>query len=563
MTKITRTNVLTGAEGMVKLLDGYGVKHIFGLCGDTSLPFYDALYRLNHSITHILTRDERHASYMADAYARVTGNVGICEGPSGGGATYIIPGVVEANESSIALISITTDVPLSSIGHFPLTELKQEELFKPLTKWNKKINNPKEIGNIVRNAFKESASGRPGSVHICFPFDIQNSEISEDDIWVKKEFYKFPATPLKPDPKKIDQIVSEISKSKNPMVICGGAIKNSNGENELKKFVEKLNIVLATSVTGKGTLADIHSNCLGVIGSNGGVIATREVINKADLIIFIGCRAGSVTTEKWKYPSSKTKIIHIDIDPKVMSANYKTDITLICDAKLALIALNKKIKKNNFKGKTIVETTKKKKFLNFNKLSKINDGLIKPERIVHDLNATLPKETYIVVDAGTPCPYFAAYYKFAKSGKYFVTNRAHGALGYALPASIGVQIGKPRNTVVSVMGDGSFGLAVGELETAVRLKLPIIFIVISNGVYGWIKAGQKSSFEKRYYSVDFSRTNHAAVASAYGLKSWTVKKPKELKKIILEAINHKGPSLIDIISQPLQDAKAPVSEWIA
>ena len=173
MTKVTRTNVLTGAEGMVKLLDGYGVKHIFGLCGDTSLPFYDALYRLNHSITHILTRDERHASYMADAYARVTGSVGICEGPSGGGATYIIPGVVEANESSIALISITTDVPVSSIGHFPLTELKQEELFKPLTKWNKKIDNPKELGNIMRNAFKQSTSGRPGSIHICFPFDIQ------------------------------------------------------------------------------------------------------------------------------------------------------------------------------------------------------------------------------------------------------------------------------------------------------------------------------------------------------------------------------------------------------
>jgi len=126
MAKNLKTNYLTGAEAMVKLLDGHGVKYIFGLCGDTSLPFYDALYRLNHSITHILTRDERHASYMADAYARVTGNVGICEGPSGGGATYIIPGVVEANESSIGLISLTSDVPLSSIGHFPLTELNKK-----------------------------------------------------------------------------------------------------------------------------------------------------------------------------------------------------------------------------------------------------------------------------------------------------------------------------------------------------------------------------------------------------------------------------------------------------
>ena len=194
---------------------------------------------------------------------------------------------------------------------------------------------------------------------------------------------------------------------------------------------------------------------------------------------------------------------------------------------------------------------------------KINHGLIKPERIVHDLNVTLPEDTYIVVDAGTPCPYFAAYYKHKRCGKYFLTNRAHGALGYALPAAIGAQIGKPKSKVVSIMGDGSFGLAVGELETAVRLNLPITFIVISNSVYGWIKAGQKSGFEKRYYSVDFTRTDHAAVASAYGIKSWTVSESNQLIKTIKESLKHNGPTLIDIISQPLQDARAPVSDWIA
>ena len=563
MSKNIKTNYLTGAEAMVKLLDGYEVKYIFGLCGDTTLPFYDALYRLNHSIKHILTRDERSASYMADGYARVTGKVGICEGPSGGGATYIIPGVVEANESSISLISITSDVPTTSIGHFPLTELNQKELFKPLTKWNEKIDNPKNLGNAIRNAFKESTSGRPGACHLCFPFDIQKAEIAEEDIWVNKEFTKFPAKPKSPDPFKIDKIIKEISQSKNPMIICGGAIKNSFAEKELQKLVENINIVLATSVTGKGTLADTHPNCLGVVGSNGGSIHTRDIIKNSDLVIFIGCRAGSVTTEKWQYPNKETRIIHIDADPKVMGANYKTHISLVADAKLTLIELNKKIKKNNFQGKKIVKEAKKKKFYEFIKLSNADKGLIKPERIVKELNNALPEDTYIVLDPGTPCPYFAAYYNFSKSGRYFLTNRAHGALGYALSASIGVQIGQPKNKVVAVMGDGSFGFTVGELETAMRLNLSIIFIVISNSVYGWIKAGQKSSFDKRYYSVDFTRTDHAKVAAAYGLKTWTVKKPKDLKKIISQAIKQKGPCLIDIISQPLQDANAPVSEWIA
>ena len=564
MTKDTRSNYLSGAEALVKLLDQHEVNYIFGLCGDTSLPFYDALYRLNHSIKHILTRDERSASYMADGYARVTGKVGICEGPSGGGATYIIPGVVEANESSISVISITSDVPTTSIGHFPLTELNQKELFKPLTKWNEVLNKPIKLSDNIRKAFKESTSGRPGACHLSFPFDVQKAEISDQDIWVNKKYCKFPSDPIKPDPKKIDLIAKEISKAKNPIIICGGAIKNSFAEKELKKLVEKLNIVLATSVTGKGTLEDSHPNCLGVVGSNGGSLYTREVLRKSDLIIFIGCRAGSVTTEKWQYPNSKSKIIHIDIDPQVIGANYKTHISLVADAKKSLIELNKKIKKNNFNGDKIIKITKKKKFSEFNKLCKEEKGLIKPERIVKEINNVMPDNTYIVVDPGTPCPYFSAYYNFKKSGRYFVTNRAHGALGYALPASIGVQIGRPKNKVVSVMGDGSFGFAVGELETAKRLSLPIIFIVISNSVYGWIKAGQKSSFNKRYYSVDFSRTDHARVAASYGIKTWTVKKPNELKKIISEAIKYKrGPCLIDIISQPLEEAKAPVSEWIA
>ena len=152
--------------------------------------------------------------------------------------------------------------------------------------------------------------------HICFPFDIQKAEVAEEDVWVNKEFTRFPAQPKAPDPLKIDQIIEEISKSKKPMIICGGAIKNSFAEKELQKLVEKTNIVLATSVTGKGTLADTHPNCLGVVGSNGGSTHTREITKNSDLIIFIGCRAGSVTTEKWQYPNKKTKIIHIDVDPK-------------------------------------------------------------------------------------------------------------------------------------------------------------------------------------------------------------------------------------------------------
>ena len=561
--KASKTNSMNGAEAMVRLLEANGVEYIFGLCGDTSLPFYDALCTLDHKIKHILTRDERHASYMAEAYARVTGKIGICEGPSGGGATYIIPGVIEANESSVGLIAITSDVARSSVGKYPLTELRQDELFKPLTKWNAILENAKNLPSLIRKAFRVSSTGRPGATHLCFPIDVQKSEIDPSDIWSQKDFSTFPAWPTRSNKEKIKDFVKIIEQSSKPLIICGGAILFSKAEKIFKEVVEKYNIAVASTISGKGSLEDDHQNYLGVVGSNGAVLETREVVQNADLVIFIGCRAGSVTTEKWQYPNRNQKIIHIDNDPEVISANYKTELSIVSDAKLFLEDLQEIGLQKVFNGTEDIKKSKESKWKNFYNLAKSSSLPIKPERIVSDLNSVLPDDCYIVADAGTPCPYFSAFFKLKKSGKYFLTNRAHGALGYALPAAIGVQIGRPNNRVVSIMGDGSFGLAVGELETAVRLKLPIIFIVLSNSVYGWIKAGQKTSFEERYYSVDFTRTNHAEVAKAYGLDSFRVEKPEDIQKTVEKALSLNKPCLVDIISEPLQDAKAPVSEWIA
>ena len=169
----------------------------------------------------------------------------------------------------------------------------------------------------------------------------------------------------------------------------------------------------------------------------------------------------------------------------------------------------------------------------------------------------------MVADPGTPCPYLSAYFPVRGTGRKLFSNRAHGALGYSLAASVGAHFGRPGVKCVAVMGDGSFGMAVGELETVVRHKLPITVIVISNAVYGWIKAGQKTGYDSRYFSVDFSATDHAAVAAAYGVKSWRVTEPSELAAALKAALACGGPSLVDIIAQPLHEARAPVSEWVA
>ncbi|MHA1158899.1 MAG: thiamine pyrophosphate-binding protein [Alphaproteobacteria bacterium] len=558
---------MTGAEAMVRMLEAHDVRHIFGLCGDTTLPFYDALYRLDHSIEHILTRDERCAAYMADGYARVTGKVGVCEGPSGGGATYILPGLVEASESSVPILAITSDVGTRSRGHYPLTELDQEGLMKPLTKFNTVINHSDAVPDTVRTAFRQMTTGRPGSAHLGFPIDVQRGPSNPADIWADPAHSHYPAYPFGPDPVQIDAAIDALMSARFPAIICGGGILLARGEQAFKTFVETLDIAVATTISGQGSIEETHPNCVGVVGSNGGVAATRELVELADLVVFIGCRAGSVTTERWQVPAKGTRIIHIDSDPEVITSSYRTEVAVVSDARLALLALNAGLAQRpapaGFGGAKAVGAAKKTKWDAFRPYAESNDRPIKPERTIAALRAVLDDDAIIVGDPGTPCPYISAYYELRITGRTLFSNRAHGALGYSLSAAMGACVGAPGKKVVALMGDGSFGFTCGELETAVRKKMPITFIVFSNAAYGWIKAGQKANFGERYFSVDFNRTDHAAIAAAFGVKSWRVEDPDELQTVLSKAVAHDGPTLVDVISQPLSEANAPVSEWIA
>jgi acetolactate synthase I/II/III large subunit len=561
----TQTGTVTGAEAVVEMLKAHSVEILFGLCGDTSLPLYDALARLPHGMRHILARDERSAAYMADGYARVSGKVGVCEGPSGGGATYILPGLSEANESSVPVLCINSDISVSARGRYTLTELDQGALMRPVTKWNAVLDRAEDIPRIFRTAFNQMTSGRPGAAHIALPFDVQKGPVDRSDLWGDASLGRYPSRRGAPDLPLIEHAAKLLEGASHPLFICGGGVVIAGAERELLELSERLSAPVATTISGKGSISEDHPLAVGVVGSNGGTQETRAVVDQADLVIFVGCRAGSVTTERWRHPApGKVKVIHLDVDPAVMGANYPVDVPLVGDAKLALAALNQALSPaERPSAANAVKKAKEEKFSKFRALADSDDKPIKPERLVAEMTRTLDADAILVADAGTPCPYFSAYYPVQKSGRRFFSNRAHGALGYSMAAAIGAHFARPDVKCVSIMGDGSFGFTCGELETAVRYKLPIAFIVISNSTYGWIKAGQKSGYEGRYFGVDFECTDHAAVAAAFGVKSWRVTEPADLAKALKNALAHGGPSLVDVVCQPLQEAKAPVSEWIA
>ncbi|EZP53542.1 thiamine pyrophosphate-binding protein [Delftia sp. RIT313] len=563
------TTAFNGADAMVRMLQLNGVKHIFGLCGDTSLPFYDAMARLDHGMDHILTRDERSAGYMADAYARVTGKVGVCEGPSGGGATYLLPGLAEANESSVPVLGITSDVSVGARGKFPLTELDQQALYRPLTKWNTTIDRVDQIPHAVRSAFRAMTTGRPGATHICLPYDVQKHTLDPADVWAQPGHDHYPAYRSAPDPAAVAEAADRLVAARCPVLICGGGVLIAGASAALDALTTLLNAPVCSSVSGQGSLAGSHPLNAGVVGTNGGVEATRAVVAQADLVMFIGARAGSTTTEHWQMPSRKVTIVHLDVDAMTIGTNYRTDVALVGDALLGLQALHAAVQQRIARrpadaadGAALAATARATKQAFFAPLAASLERPIKPERVVDTLNRLLPARAIVVADPGTPCPYFTAYFDAPQAGRHFITNRAHGALGFAMSAGFGAAIGQPDSVVVAVMGDGSFGFTCGELETIVRRNVPLKMIVFSNSVFGWIKASQKSGYDERYFSVDFNRTHHARVAEAFGVKAWQVHDPADLEAALKAALMHDGPALVDVISQELQDTAVPVSQWM-
>jgi acetolactate synthase-1/2/3 large subunit len=420
----------------------------------------------------------------------------------------------------------------------------------------------------VRTAFARMTRGRPGAAHLGLPLDVQRDvSVSAEDLWAVAEDGEFPSHRTAPDPSTIDSAARALLSARNPLIICGGGPITAGAMDALRRVAEALGCPVATTISGKGSIGESHPLAVGVVGANGGTPATREIVEGSDLVVFLGCRAGSVTTEKWRFPPRDARIVHIDVDPAVIGTNYAAEVALVGDARLALEALERAIgaggeRREASSALARVAAAREKKFAQFRALAESVDGPIRPERLVADLQAAAPADCILVADPGTPCPYFSAYWSLPEAGRSFISNRAHGALGYAMSAAAGAYFARPDRKCIAVMGDGSFGFTCGEMETLLRHKIPLTMVVVSNATFGWIKAGQRTSFGGRYFSVDFSRTDHARVAEAFGVKAWRVEDPRKLRSTLSAAIAHDGPALVDVITQPLHEAHAPVSEWI-
>ncbi len=561
---------ISGAQILVEMLIAYGVEVVFGVPGDTSLPLYDAFYKASPKIRHILARDERSAVFMADAYSRLTHKPAVCECPSGAGALYSIPGIAEANASSIPLILLTSGVALAGENKGTITELDHHKLFEPVTKWSSFLKYTNKIPETMKRAFRIATTGRPGSVHLSFPVEVMNGRVNKDaiDIYAETDCMVYPAYRTRGDAARIKQLAKRLAEAKRPVIIAGGGSVHSQAGELIIKIAELLSIPIATTISGQGIMPDDHPLAIGVVGDNGFHPHAHTAIDEADTLVYLGCKMGSVSTIKWTKPSpnSNTKIIQVDIDPVMLSNNYKNEICIAGDVLLVLKDLNGELdgmaccsgstpwsRKINQIRKTFWQDS-------MSQLSS-NDIPIKPQRVINAVNESLAGPSVIISDAGTPTPYITRFLRLKGKESRFIIPRAFGGLGYAIPAVVGAFLARPDAKIIGMFGDGSLGMSAGELETLVRLNVPAILVHFNNGSFGWIKALQSIHSEGRFMSVDFTQGNMAAVATAFGIKSFHVKTPDELDQAFNHTLEYKGPVFIDVVTEPEVTTLPPVYSW--
>lgn len=565
---------MNGADALVKMLSDYGVEVIFGVPGDTNVALYRALKSLEGAPRHVLCRDERSALFMADCYARISGRPGVTEVPSGAGAMYALPGIAEANRSSVPVILLVNDIPRPGVGRGTLTELPIADLFRPVAKHVETLPAIAKLPEIVRRAFRQATAGSPGAAVLALPEDVLYEEMPESGIslHIEPQCRVAPSYRVQPQPDALAAAMRALLGARRPLIVAGGGANRSGAAGELTALAERLEIPVVTTITGQGAIGDDHHLGIGIIGDNGFHPHALWALDNADLIMYIGCRMGSVATMNWRAPpaDSQCTIVQVDVHPETIANTYDVDFPVAGDAKAVLEAMVAAVGEA-FEPATSawVEEINHRRREFWDRVAPLTERTtvpIRPEFVIETLNHHLPTPCNVVSDAGTPTPYSTRFMKFRDSRSRLVIPRFFGGLGYAIPAVIGAYFAAPSVRPVALFGDGSLGMSAGELETISRLNIPAVLVHFNNACFGWIKALQRVNGTGKTndgtFSVDFSAHNMSRLAEVYGIRAYRIETPEQLDDVFREAFRLKEPCFIDIVVESIADRLPPVFSWL-
>lgn len=537
----TKTEMMSGAQIIIETLIEQGVTDVFGYPGGQVLNIYDELYKASDRINHVLAAHEQGASHAADGYSRVTGKVGVVIATSGPGATNLVTGIATAMLDSIPMVAITGNVPTSLIGKDSFQEINIMGITLPITKHNYFVTDVNELADTIREAFQIAKSGRPGPVLIDVPKDVQIAKCEYE----RKGVVDF--APLKiADDSYVEKAVELINKCEKPYIYIGGGAAGLGMTKEIMAFADKIDAYIGCTFMGLSAMPNSYERFLGMEGMHGHY-ASSMANKEADLIIGIGVRFSDRATGNTAKYATGAKLIQLDVDLSEINKNIQVDVGLVGDIKSSFARISERCEKAEHKQweqEIAALKTEEKRIID--EAEEASNGAMTPKKIFDIINKVKDKSTIIATDVGQHQMWAAQYTDFEQKRR-FASSGGLGTMGYGLGAAIGAAVATGDKTVL-ITGDGSFGMNLNELATAVTYNTPIVIVLLNNGVLGMVRQWQTLFFGKRYSNTTLGRkTDFVKLAEAFGLEAERVSSIDEFEQAFKRGMAHNGPYLIDTL----------------
>lgn len=535
-------------QALVSILEAVGIDACFGVPGGQTLPFYQAARA--RAFPHVLMHDERNGACAADAYARVSGRVGVCDATVGPGVTNLISGLAEAYASSIPVIALIADIDtrLEHLRHRSVVAqaLEQRPLLEPVTKWIGRVQRPEMLLDTVAHALRIATTGRAGPVAIEIPEEVMSAQLPSLDLSrFNRDSALWPRHRVLAPMAVLEAAVTRLTQAQRPIVLAGGGALASGAFEEIAQFADGLGLPIVTSINGKGIIDEGHPCALGVIGVFGSVRAS-QALQQADVVLVLGSKFAHFNSFAWKLPAKTQDIIHVDIDGEELGRAIPASVEIVGDVREVARQMLQRLKSRDAlikprwlpKGQSPAQPG-----------SAADDPAVAPEEVITSINEVFPTETILISDASLASGWTASRYRVRRPGRGFIAPRGIGGLGWACGAAIGAALGSKNSPIVAVAGDGATAYWLGEIETAARLKLPITFVVLNNSGFGWvIQCERAMGFEQEsiFTAVDF-----AAIGKAMGTGGARAHSIAEVKAGLKQALKHPGPFVLDVLSSAI------------
>jgi acetolactate synthase-1/2/3 large subunit len=526
---MTPVQTHNAADAIVAALHDAGVKHVFGFPGETSLPLYVALQRQT-DIEHVIARCPRCAAYMAEAYARVAQVVGVCDAPGGIGSPHAAPALHEAHNSSVPLVMLASGVARTARGRWSTSQCDQQELFRPLVKQTAYLDLPEQANERVHEALRLAGSPRTGPVFCEIPADVLAAEAPRPTAPVPpRPLGRYPFTRTAAPEHLVRQAAELLRAAHAPVIVAGGGVYLSGGAPALQALVECAGTPVATTLNGKGAYKEQSAGSLGVTGAKGNPTA-NAALARADCILAIGTKLGDKSTDGYRWPRPDQTLIHVDCDAGELARTPAAQLGIQADARLFCWALTLELASRP----TPPQPPGPRPAPSPESLT---------SKLCHDLSEALPDRAVIVADASVASGWAGSAVHLAARNQRVLTPRGSGSIGYALPAAIGAQFASPDARVVAIGGDGGLAMAMHEMETAARHRLPLTYLLLDNQRLGLIDSHATSLLGAAPVSAHFAPIDWASVARGFG---WQVRQVTDAPELDWQALwsTQTGPVLV-------------------